>query len=220
MGNNEDMIIPKTNVSIDVSNVRNIFWMLGSICETKNENSRHHIKRMQKNTRILSYAVKENFPEYNFTNDDCELIAFAAIFHDLGKIKISDEILTKTKKLTSEEFSIIKKHPIYSIELLDSFINNEEKENNIFFKYIYEVCLYHHERYDGKGYPYQIKGDDIPISAQIVGLIDVYEALLHAHVYRGAYTKNETLDMIINGKCGVFNSKIIEAFKKSELFEI
>ena len=100
------------------------------------------------------------------------------------------------------------------------FIDEENRKQHLISKYAYDICLYHHERYDGKGYPYKLKGDEIPIWAQIVGLVDVYDALLHEHVYRGAYDKKETLNMIINGKCGNFNPKLIDAFKNSSLTNI
>lgn len=192
---------------------------IGSICESGDEKSKSHIERMQQNTSILAESLMSLFPKYRLTKEKCEQLSSAAAFHDIGKLKIPQYILNKPTKLTAEEFQIIQKHPLYGVHLLDLFIT-KPFNNNIFIDYLYEICLNHHERYDGKGYPNHLFGDDIPISGQIVGILDVYDALLHSHVYRGAYDKKDTLNMIITGKCGAFNPDIIEAFKKSELYNI
>lgn len=207
----------ETEFIFDIGFVNSLFLLIGSICESKGENSKKRILRIQENTGKLIKSFMDMFPEYQLTKEDCKLIAFASSFHDVGKIKIPDYILNKQSKLTKEEFDLIKKHPIFGFDILNSFLSDACHET--FRQHIFDICLYHHERYDGRGYPYNLVGDEIPISAQIVGLIDVYDALLHEHVYRGAYNKKETLKMIVEGKCGKFNPKLIEAFKNSPLFD-
>ena len=210
---NDDVLSNSDNISI-------LMILTGSLCETKDASSKQHIERMQQNTEILALSLMNLYPEYNLTEKECFIIALASAFHDIGKIQIPDYILNKPTKLTSEEFAVIKTHPVLGANLINSFIDEENRKQHLISKYAYDICLYHHERYDGKGYPYKLKGDEIPIWAQIVGLVDVYDALLHEHVYRGAYDKKEALNMIINGKCGNFNPKLIDAFKNSSLTNI
>ena len=186
-----------------------LFLLLGSLGESKNGESKEHIHRIQDYTRDIVYTFKDLYSEYNLTDADCNMIGFASALHDIGKILVPDTILKKPDKLTSKEFYLIKQHPVYGAELLESFVIKD----NIMYRYIHDICLYHHERYDGNGYPTRIKGDDIPIWAQIVGIADVYDALVNAHIYRGAFGDEDAKEMIINGDCGCFNPKVIEAFK-------
>ncbi len=192
-------------------NFESIFLLLGSLGESGDNTSKNHIKNIQEYTRLMIYNIKESYPEYNLKDSDCRMISFASMLHDLGKIRIPGSILNKPGKLTAEEFILIKQHPIYGTELLEDFMIKD----SIMYKYIYDICLYHHERYDGKGYPNKIKGDKIPIWAQVVSVADVYDALVNAHIYRGPFDKNEAKEMIINGNCGIFNPKVLKAFKES-----
>lgn len=181
---------------------------LSSVVEFRSMESGEHIRRVKFFTRIMLKYVLKYFPEYQLTEEDAEMIIRASALHDLGKIAIPDAILLKPGKLTPEEFEIMKQHSVYGSELLEKF----KQEDNQFYRYCYEICRHHHERYDGTGYPDQLKGEEIPISAQIVSLVDVYDALVSKRVYKEAYTNELAVEMIKNGECGQFSPKILECF--------
>ena len=138
-----------------------------------------------------------------------EQIAMAAILHDVGKIAIPDHILNKPGKLTKEEFEIMKQHTVRGYELLESI---SKIKNSPLYGYAYDICRHHHERWDGRGYPDGLQGEEISPWAQIVGLADVYDALTSERVYKPPYTHEESVQMILNGECGKFNPKLMEAF--------
>ncbi|GFI32432.1 putative cyclic di-GMP phosphodiesterase [Lachnospiraceae bacterium] len=144
------------------------------------------------------------------------MIVNASALHDLGKIAIPDSILLKPGRLTNDEFEEIKKHTIYGCELLENF----KQEENDFYRYCYEICRYHHERYDGKGYPDKLLGDEIPIWAQVVSVADVYDALVSKRVYKAPYAVTEAARMIADGECGTFSPQILDCFglAKEEFF--
>lgn len=127
--------------------------------------------------------------------------------HDIGKIAISDTILLKPGKLTQKEFDCMKSHTISGCEILENLKDAWSKE---YSRISMEICRYHHERYDGKGYPDGLKGEEIPISAQIVAVADVYDALVHERVYKAAIPKDESYEMIMNGECGAFSPEMLQ----------
>ena len=143
------------------------------------------------------------------------MIVSASALHDIDKIAIPDSILLKPGRLTQEEFEEMKRHTVYGCEILEKF----KQEDNEFYHYCYDICRYHHERYDGNGYPDSLKGDEIPIWAQIVSIIDVYDALVSKRVYKSAYAVEDAIHMIMDGECGVFSSEILDCFQlaKAEL---
>ena len=181
---------------------------LSSVVEFRNMESNEHIRRVKFFTRIMLKYLVKYFPEYHLTQEDVEAIVRASALHDIGKIAIPDSILLKPGKLTEAEFEIMKTHSVYGAELLEKF----KEDDNPFYHYCYEICRYHHERYDGKGYPDQLKGEEIPISAQIVSLVDVYDALVSKRIYKEAFTHDLAVQMIKNGECGQFSPKILECF--------
>lgn len=185
--------------------------VLSSIAEFRDFESGEHVQRIQKYTQIMLHQLMETCPEYGLTKKDIRLIVQASALHDIGKIAIPDNILMKPSKLTREEFAEIKKHTLYGCEILQKFVKKEDQ----FFRYCYDICRYHHERWDGNGYPEGLKGERIPIWAQVVSIADVYDALVNKKVYKGAFDRQKAEQMIINGKCGVFNPKIIECFRLS-----
>ncbi len=130
--------------------------------------------------------------------------------HDVGKIAIPDKILLKPGKLTRDEFDVMKSHTTKGCKIIKQleFVDDKEFYNNCF-----DICRFHHEKYDGNGYPDNLKGDEIPISAQIVSIADVYDALVSERVYKSAYSSEKAYDMILHGECGMFNPKLIECFK-------
>ena len=156
---------------------------LSSVVEFRSLESGEHIQRVKYYTSVLLKYLAEFYPEYGLTEEDIELIISASALHDLGKIAIPDSVLLKPGKLTKEEFEEMKKHTVYGCELLENF----RQEGDDFYRYCYEICRHHHERYDGKGYPDGLSGEEIPISAQIVSIADVYDALVSKRVYKAPF---------------------------------
>lgn len=189
---------------------RNLWDTLGAIVEFRNHESGMHIYRVREFTRVLLRAVAENYPEYGLTDKIIDAMAFASVMHDVGKIAISDTILLKPGRLTDEEFEVMKTHTTKGSEIIDTVCNIDDE---LYFKYGRQIARSHHERYDGRGYPDGLAGDDIPIAAQIVAIADVYDALVSQRVYKPPFTPSEAFRMIINGECGQFNPKILECLK-------
>ncbi|MBD5480993.1 MAG: response regulator [Lachnospiraceae bacterium] len=192
-------------------NNEEIIDILGTVVECRDLESGDHIKRVKTFTRILAEQVMEDYPEYGLTPEKVRVIESASALHDVGKIAIPDNILLKPGKLTAEEFEIMKTHTTRGSELLN---NIKDAWDDTYGKYCYEICRYHHERFDGRGYPDKLEGEAIPISAQIVSVADVYDALVSKRVYKDAYAIGEAYDMIVNGECGTFPPKILACFAK------
>lgn len=187
-----------------------IIEVLGMVVEYRDLESGNHIRRIKNYTNALACEVKELYPEYNLTNLTIDIMTQASVLHDVGKIAISDAILLKPARLSKEEFEIMKTHSIKGAEIL-GYVKNALDEK--FAKIALEICRHHHERYDGRGYPDGLIGDNIPLSAQIVSVADVYDALVTERVYKKAYTHEEATNMILAGECGTFSPKMLEAFK-------
>lgn len=181
---------------------------LSSVVEFRSLESGEHIKRVKAFTRVIFKYICSDYPEYNLSKDNVDLIVNASALHDLGKIGISDSILLKPGKLSPEEFEVMKTHTTIGCDMLNHF----KQEDNEFFQYCYDICRYHHERYDGNGYPDKLKGEEIPIWAQVVSIVDVYDALVSKRVYKTPYAHDEAVRMIHDGECGVFSPKIIDCF--------
>jgi putative two-component system response regulator len=173
--------------------------------------SGEHIQRVKGYTEILANEMMKDYPEYELNTKKIELIVSASALHDIGKISIPDNILMKPGKLTKDEYEYMKSHTLRGCEILNQIKGAWDQE---YSKYSYEICRYHHERYDGRGYPDGLKGDDIPISAQLVSIADVYDALVNERVYKDAFSKDQAFQMITQGECGVFSPKLLEAFRK------
>lgn len=191
--------------------------VLSSAVEFRSTESGEHVKRVQTFTGIMLNYLTVMYPEYEISDEEKEMIVNASALHDLGKIAIPDEILLKPGKLTEDEFDVMKKHTVYGCEMLES-INDGSK----FYHYCYDICRHHHEKYDGKGYPDRLKGEEIPIWAQIVSIVDVYDALVSKRIYKTPFAVEEAVRMIFAGECGVFSPKILDCFRlaKSEFFAI
>lgn len=179
---------------------------LSTTVEFRNFESGTHIKRIRILTRILLEELKHDF---ELTSENIEVISNASAVHDIGKIAIPDRILLKAGPHTPEEFEIMKTHTTRGCEILASLDYMQDRE---YYTYCYEICRHHHERWDGRGYPDKLKGDEIPIWAQATSLADVYDALTSKRVYKDAYTHEEAVNMIIRGECGVFNPRLMELF--------
>lgn len=162
---------------------------------------------------ILAEKFSVQYPEYNLKEDTIQTIINTSPLHDVGKISIPDSILLKPGRLTKDEFEYMKSHTIRGCEIIEAMSKDWESDVK---KTSLEIARWHHERYDGKGYPDGLKGDDIPISAQLVSLADVYDALVSERCYKESYSKDEAYRMIITGECGVFLPKLIEVFRNSK----
>lgn len=183
--------------------------ILGAVVESRNLESGEHIKRVKGFTRILGEQLMQEYPEYGLTPSKLDIIVYAAALHDVGKITIPDSVLLKPGRLTKEEFEVMKTHTTRGCEILDNVEGVWDEE---YGRACYEICRYHHERYDGRGYPDGLTGEEIPVAAQIVGIADVYDALVSERVYKGAFTEEEAYGMIQGGECGTFSPKILAGF--------
>lgn len=170
-----------------------------------------HIRHINKLTELLLGQLSKITSQYKLTWNDQSLIATASALHDIGKIGIDEKILNKPGKLTKEEFEIMKTHTIIGADIIKSL---DKYQDNKLVKVSYEICRWHHERWDGKGYPDGLVGDDIPISAQVVALADVYDALVSKRCYKDAFTHDKAITMILNGECGAFNPLILQGLKE------
>lgn len=161
-------------------------------------------------TKQMYRQLQKNYPEYGITEEEIENVSHLAPIHDIGKIRVPIEILNKNGKLTIDEMEVVKQHPITGAEMTLRFPKSvtTEKLN----KYSYEICRHHHERFDGSGYPDGLKGDQIPLCAQVVGLVDAYDALVSERPYKRKFTHEEAVRMIVNGECGVFSMKLLQCF--------
>ena len=185
--------------------------LLGNVVEARNQESGLHVYRVKGFSEILARDIMDHYPEYKIDNHAVEMISLASVLHDVGKIMISDSILLKPGKLTDEEFELMKLHTVFGMDVLSKAHRMWDSE---YKKYCEEICHYHHERYDGRGYPEGLKGDEIPISAQIVALADVFDALTTDRVYRKALSYEEAYGMIREGKCGKFSDKMLASLER------
>ena len=157
--------------------------------------------------------MQKNYPEYGITDEEISSVAHLAPIHDIGKIKVPIEILNKNGKLTDEEMNVVKQHPLVGAEMTQRFPEGvtTEKLN----QYSYEICRHHHERYDGSGYPDGLKGNAIPMCAQVVGIVDAYDALINDRPYKRKYEPEEAIRMISNGECGAFSNQLMQCFQEA-----
>lgn len=195
---------------------------ISSLVEFRNLESGEHIQRVKEFTRILLNQMQESYPELGVTSESIDLMVKASALHDIGKIGISDTLLCKPGRLEPEEFEIMKEHTTIGCDIIKKFVTHKNEQ---FYRHCYDICRYHHERWDGSGYPDHLVGNDIPLSAQMVAVADVYDALVNKRVYKPAFAHNEAVRMIKGGECGVFSPIALECFEiaqeefKKVLFE-
>lgn len=185
--------------------------ILSHIVEFRNGESGQHIIRVRTLAEIFLRWVREKTDRYPLTQGDISRICTAAALHDIGKIAINEAILNKPGRLTAEEFEVMKTHSLAGADMLRNLHTYADEP---LVKTAYEICRWHHERYDGKGYPDGLKGDEIPISAQIVALADVYDALTSERCYKKAYSSERSVQMILDGECGAFNPLLMECLRE------
>ena len=181
--------------------------ILSHIVEFRNNESGLHVVHIRTITELLLRRLREKTDRYPLTEADISLISTASALHDIGKINVPEEILNKPGRLTKEEFEIIKTHSAVGEHMLRQIPFNQ---NEPLVKIAREICRWHHERWDGRGYPDGLTGDEIPISAQVVSLADVYDALTSERCYKAAFDHETALNMIVNGECGAFNPLLLE----------
>lgn len=188
-------------------NNRMMVGILSQIVEFRNGESGSHVLNINIFTGMLLESLVQHTDKYDLSWSERLLITTASALHDIGKIGIDDKILNKPGGLTDEEFKIMQNHTIIGASILENMGSYQDEE---LMKVAYQICRWHHERYDGKGYPDGLKGDEIPISAQVVSLADVYDALVSERVYKKAYSHEKAIEMITNGECGCFNPILLE----------
>ena len=186
--------------------------VLGTIVEYRNVETGDHVLRVKEFARIIANCYLKTYNDRGLTPERIDTIVSAAALHDIGKIAIPDSVLLKPGRLTEEEYELMKSHTIRGAEMLE---NVDGVWSDDFKRCCANICKYHHERYDGEGYPYGLEGDAIPLEAQIVSIVDVYDALISERIYKRAYPMDKSFHMIINGDCGVFSPKIQECFRLS-----
>ncbi len=186
--------------------------ILSHIVEFRNGESGQHILHVRTLTDILLRALVRKTDRYELSGEDINRISVGSALHDIGKIVIDETILNKPGKLTSEEFDVMKTHAMKGAEMLDAL---ESQRDDPMVRSAYEICRWHHERWDGRGYPDGLSGDEIPISAQVVALADVYDALTSPRVYKPPLPHERAVEMILDGQCGAFNPLLLECLTEN-----
>ncbi|WP_455721552.1 diguanylate cyclase domain-containing protein [Agathobacter sp.] len=189
------------------NNNKILISVLSHIVEFRNGESGSHVIHINKLTELLLKQLVKDTDQYDLNGSDIELIATASALHDIGKIGIDDAILNKPGRLTDEEFEIMKTHTVIGARMLEDL---ELYKNQKLVRTAWQICRWHHEKYDGKGYPDGLKGDEIPIAAQVVSVADVYDALTSERVYKKAFSHEKAMEMILNGECGQFNPILLK----------
>ncbi len=182
---------------------------LSTVIEYRDVESGRHIHRIKKFTEVMLRQLAVRYPKYRMTEEKINLIASASSLHDIGKIAIPDSILLSPRRLTYDEFKIMKEHTVKGCDLLNQL---DSVERNEYFTYCYDICRYHHEKYDGMGYPDGLKGDQIPIWAQVVSVADCYDALTSERPYKAAFSHEQAVEMIRTGACGAFSDEMMDCF--------
>ena len=191
-----------------VKNSRMLIDIMAGVMELRNGESGLHVTHIEKLTELLLGCLVHRSDKFPLDNEQRSTIAMASALHDIGKMSIDDAILNKPGRLTSEEFEIMKTHTTLGADMLLEL--GRQHAGNPLLEYAYQIARWHHERWDGKGYPDGLKGDDIPIAAQVVSVADVYDALTSVRVYKDAIPHQEAIQMILDGKCGQFNPLLLD----------
>ena len=190
-------------------NVSMLVGVLSQIVEFRNGESGLHVKHIRRFTECILDCLIEKDPDLHLGTKERENIPLASALHDIGKIAVDDKILNKPGRLTPEEFEAMKLHTVYGAKMLEEL---QPYYDEPLLKTATDIAHWHHERWDGRGYPDGLVGDAIPLSAQIVSLADVYDALTSERCYKKAYSHDKAVEMILSGECGVFNPKLVECF--------
>ena len=185
--------------------------LMTSLIEYRSLDGAAHVKRIRLYTEVLLKCIhKEKKDKYDFSKSDIKIYTMAAALHDIGKIFVPDHILFKKAKLNKEEREIIMLHSLKGTEIISQFKGVFDDK---FIKVCYDTCKYHHERWDGSGYPDRLSGEEIPFIARVVAIVDVYEALTSVRLHKAQLPHKTAVEMITNGECGMFDPDILECFK-------
>ena len=189
------------------NNTDMLVGVLSHIVEFRNGESGAHVRHIRIITELLLHRLLEISSRYSITAEQQDMIPLASALHDIGKIGIDEKILNKPGRLTPEEFKVIQTHSMLGAKMLHDLDGFAEQP---LLQTAYEIARWHHERWDGRGYPDGLKGDEIPISAQLVSLADVYDALTSERCYKKAFSHEKAVQMILNGECGAFNPLLLQ----------
>ncbi len=207
----EDMVIRQ--IYKNERNNRMMIEILSHIVEFRNGESGQHVLHIQTITELLLKRLVEVTDIYELSSMDISLIATASAMHDIGKIAIPSRILNKPGSLTAAEFGVVKQHTVLGASMLQSLKRFKSEK---LVQVAYDICRWHHERYDGGGYPDGLVGEDIPIAAQVVSVADVYDALTSERCYKEAYSHEKAMTMILDGQCGKFNPILVKCLQDIE----
>ena len=192
----EDQVYEREKINNSMINI------FSNIIEMRNHESGSHTLNVQLITNLLLHRLTKITDRYELSNSDISLISSLSALHDIGKIKVPEEVLNKPGKLTEQEWAMMKAHTVDGDKILSA---SGLDQNSKFFRVARSICRWHHEKYDGRGYPDGLVGDDIPIAAQVVSMADAYDALTSERCYKKAFTHEKALEMLLNDECGVFN---------------
>lgn len=187
--------------------------ILSHIVEFRNGESSLHVVNVHTFTELMLLQLQRLTDQYELTQAEISIISTASALHDIGKMAVDEKILNKPGRLTPEEFEEMKRHTVMGAQMLE---NLPEYQDEQMVKTAWAICRWHHERYDGGGYPDGLKGDEIPISAQVVALADVYDALTSDRCYKKAIPHKIAIQMILDGQCGVFNPLLVRCLQQME----
>ena len=189
----------------------------GAIIENRDYITTQHARRVGMISYVLLLKLKTLFPNYNLTDQDVRMISSAATLHDVGKLRLPDKIINKASRLTNEEYEIYQSHTYKGKKMFEDVVKHMPKNDpdREFFNCCGEICLFHHERYLGDGYPEGKKGDEIPIGAQVVGLADSYEDALSERLHKKPISRFEVYNMVTSGECGSFSPDLMHVFTES-----
>ncbi len=202
-----DQVYEKEKLSSMMINI------LSHVVEVRNQESGLHVVHVRTAVGVIARRLVQITDKYPLSEAEITMTAMASALHDIGKIEVPESILNKTGKLTPEEWGEMKRHTIYGEEILQKL---QVHHNEPLVLLSEKICRWHHERWDGGGYPDGLKGDEIPICAQLVAMADVYDALTSDRVYKKAYSHEEAIAMIDRGECGAFNPFLLQALKESQ----
>lgn len=190
----------------------NLLDAISNVVEFRDVDSGGHIKRVKGMTRIMAENYKALYPEAGLSDAEIGSIVRASAVHDIGKMAIPDSILLKPSKLTEAEKEMTMSHTTKGCEILNLLKDTQDKEQ---FHVCYDICRYHHERYDGKGYPDGLKGDEIPFSAAVVAVVDTYDTLISDRLYKKRCDKETAYRKILEGEGKAFSPKLVRCFEYS-----
>lgn len=202
-----DQVYEKEKLSSMMINI------LSHVVEVRNQESGLHVVHVRTAVGVIGRKLREISDKYPMTEAEITMTAMASALHDIGKIKVPEAVLNKKGKFTPEEWNLMKMHTIYGEEILQKM---QVHHNEPLILLSEKICRWHHERWDGGGYPDGLKGDEIPICAQLVAMADVYDALTSDRVYKKAYSHEEAIAMIQRGECGAFNPLLVQALVASQ----